>query len=80
MADKKYDWSETDRVMDELRRQLAAEHELIAGMTAPGIADVLAASSAVPAVDEELPVEAAAPDDPAAVLAAHTVPDRKSVV
>ena len=75
MADKKYDWSETDRVMDELRRQLAAEHELIAGMTAPGIADVLAASSAVPTVDEELPVEAAAPDDPAAVLAAHTVPD-----
>ena len=70
MADKKYDWSETDRVMDELRRQLAAEQELIAGMTAPGIADVLA-EAAVAASAEEIPVEATAPDDPSLVLSMH---------
>ena len=73
MADKKYDWSETDRVMEELRRQLAAEHELIAGVTAPGIADVLAEAEAASLPEAEV-ADAHAPDEPDEVLSAHTVP------
>ena len=77
MADKKYDWTETDRVMDELRRQLAAEHELIAGATAPGIADVLAEAE-VPSPSPAEAADAHVPDEPDEVLAAHTVPDDTS--
>ncbi len=76
MADKKYDWSETDRVMEELRRQLAAEQELIAGVTAPGIAEVLAEAGAPEAVEEgAVHADAAVPDEPDEVLVMHTEPD-----
>ena len=79
MADHKYDWSETDRVMEELRRQLAAEHELIAGVTAPGIAEVLAATAApVGAEQETVQGDADAPDEPDEVLVMHTVSDAAS--
>ncbi|MBQ3064006.1 MAG: hypothetical protein IJC99_04315 [Clostridia bacterium] len=68
MADKKYDWSETDRVMEELRRQLATERELIAGTTVPGMAEVLAEAAAEA---EEIAFDSAAPDEPDEVLSMH---------